>query len=625
MLLNLSRKPEADRFENGLMNMKKDNSRIPGGFKRMKNLLGAVLAVLCCFTGNVSAAGGTALKTPAEDVFSFDLHYMPFSHFGSYMSMLLRNDRNRQAEYLVLNDLSGKGKKSFGEILLMNIEPMKGGKLLKMKYTGTPTEVRAEADGAFLSVFYEGPKIVHCYLRGADLHLKGDWGRDVIRLTGNFTDTYILREAEAAVTVKNGKAVQSPGNFMITPDADGVIEVVVEQYYSNYKPRLYTKSRKDCLKEVEKEYGVWEKRAVKVSSEYEQARKLATYLNWSCIYEPRENITRYGMAMSKRHMIYIWSWDHCFNALSLSGTDPRLAWDQYMIMFDHQDKTNGSIPDLISPTRTVWASKKPPIHGWILSELMKQFPLDDAQAAEVYEKLKLWTEFWFTCRDEDGNGLPQYHNGCDSGWDNGTAFDMGFPAEGADLAAFLILQMDELSKLADRLGKTKESGMWKERSEKLLDKMIAEFWDGSKFVTRIVGSRVSNEKSMSLMGYLPIILGKKLPAEIRSKMIAALKKDGYLLTEHGLATESPASSLYAKNGYWRGPIWAPTTYIVVKGLSACGEEEFAKEISRRFCDMCREGGFAENFDALTGAPLRDRSYTWTSSVFLVLMQEYLTK
>jgi hypothetical protein len=36
------------------------------------------------------------------------------------------------------------------------------------------------------------------------------------------------------------------------------------------------------------------------------------------------------------------------------------------------------------------------------------------------------------------------------------------------------------------------------------------------------------------------------------------------------------------------------------------------------------GGLAENFDALTGAPLRDKAYTWTASVFLMLANDLLT-
>lgn len=93
--------------------------------------------------------------------------------------------------------------------------------------------------------------------------------------------------------------------------------------------------------------------------------------------------------------------------------------------------------------------------------------------------------------------------------------------------------------------------------------------------------------------------------------------DGTQGPEH---RDSPA---YDSNGYWRGPVWAPSTMIVVSGLLAAGEEKLARTIAARFCRMCAKSGFAENFDALTGEGLRDRSYTWTSSVLLILAHELL--
>ena len=41
------------------------------------------------------------------------------------------------------------------------------------------------------------------------------------------------------------------------------------------------------------------------------------------------------------------------------------------------------------------------------------------------------------------------------------------------------------------------------------------------------------------------------------------------------------------------------------------------------CRNVSRSGCAENFDALTGAGLRDRAYTWTASVMLVMAHEYL--
>ncbi len=95
------------------------------------------------------------------------------------------------------------------------------------------------------------------------------------------------------------------------------------------------------------------------------------------------------------------------------------------------------------------------------------------------------------------------------------------------------------------------------------------------------------------------------------------------LTAHGFATESPGSPCYRDDGYWRGPIWAPSTMLMIDGLEKCGETALAREAARRFVTMTAASGFAENFDARTGKGLRDLSYTWTASVALVLARDYL--
>lgn len=100
-------------------------------------------------------------------------------------------------------------------------------------------------------------------------------------------------------------------------------------------------------------------------------------------------------------------------------------------------------------------------------------------------------------------------------------------------------------------------------------------------------------------------------------MLAKLRTGGFV-TEWGLATETPESPLYEADGYWRGPIWAPTTLLVWDGLRRQGETALADEIARRFCRMASLNGLSENFDAMTGRGLRDPAFAWTSAAYLVL-------
>ena len=64
---------------------------------------------------------------------------------------------------------------------------------------------------------------------------------------------------------------------------------------------------------------------------------------------------------------------------------------------------------------------------------------------------------------------------------------------------------------------------------------------------------------------------------------------------------------------------APSTYLAVCGLERSGYPELARDIARRFFALCHHSGFADNFEALTGAPLRDPAYTWTCRAFLLML------
>jgi glycogen debranching enzyme len=131
-------------------------------------------------------------------------------------------------------------------------------------------------------------------------------------------------------------------------------------------------------------------------------------------------------------------------------------------------------------------------------------------------------------------------------------------------------------------------------------------------------------ESDSLVLYVPLILGKRLPGHILNRLVGDIRNKGFL-TEYGLATELPESPFYRPDGYWRGPIWAPTTLLLVDGLLSSGQKELALEVARKFCAMATKSGMAENYDALTGESLRDPAFTWTSSVFLILGQLIATE
>jgi len=402
------------------------------------------------------------------------------------------------------------------------------------------------------------------------------------------------------------------------PDVHGVGEFAVTQYETGYAARAFWLPFDEARAAVALELAGWADGFPRISQDLAPTSDAAAALLWSNTVGPRGILSRPGVLMSKNWMHAIWSWDNCFVSLGVAGGDPQLAWDQFMLPFDLQ-APDGMLADVLHDNGRLWGFCKPPVHGWTLRGLLAAGAVPEGGLAEVYPRLVAWTEWWLTYRDDDGDGLVEYSHGNDSGQDNSTAFDAtGFPAAGPDLSAFLVVQMDVLAEVATQLGLDEEAARWATRADHQLGLLLSLLWDGEHFVVRRGGDGVSAHAGASQLFLLPLMLGERLPVRVRERVLADVAAN---LTPYGVASESPESALYEADGYWRGPIWAPTTYLVIDGLRACGQRQLADDIGRRFLDTVRRGGFAENFEATTGRPLRDRGYSWSAAVFLMLARE----
>jgi putative isomerase len=375
----------------------------------------------------------------------------------------------------------------------------------------------------------------------------------------------------------------------------------------------------DTISTREHEYMIWQHKTPVVADCYQETAEQAWFLLWNCQVPAGGALTRPAIYMSKFWMNSIWAWDNCFNALAVAGADPHLAWQQLLLFFDHQEP-NGMVPDMINDLEPIYGFTKPPIHGWTIRKLIEitGLTLSLPYLEKIYKPLSRLVDWWYEQRDFDHDGVPQYHHGNDSGWDNATVFDQGGPTEGADLAAYLVLQSEALAYIAECMGKPKAAVRWKERAENQLSALLKHSVHKHRFFSPRDGQTTA-PASLSLLNSIPIILGKRLPDNILQTLSADLSPTGPYLTEWGYASEAPSSSKYEPDGYWRGPIWAPSTYLIVDGLIAAGKLDLAREAATRFCDLCvKQPGFWENYDALTGAGLRCPGYSWTASVFLLL-------
>ncbi|PZG17126.1 amylo-alpha-1,6-glucosidase [Nonomuraea aridisoli] len=411
------------------------------------------------------------------------------------------------------------------------------------------------------------------------------------------------------ITLLGGQAEQVGAQALGAAERGVVLsgewEIAIEEYETARAPYTAKEPFDEVVEAARAQFDSFAAAVAPWRSDRTPAAELAAYVLWSATVRPAGFVTRPAVLMSKHWMDKVWSWDHCFNAIALAAGLPGLAWDQYHLPFDHQDAA-GALPDSITHSEILYNFVKPPIHGWALRHLPAP-----AVPQDTYRRLERWTAFWLTARRAPGHELPHYQHGNDSGWDNATTFDAERVVETADLAAFLVLQMRELARLAPD---PDARARWSAQADRMRDALLAELWDGERFVARGVLSGRTRAGS-SLLDLMPIVLGEELPHSIRAALAARIKRH---LTAFGPATELPDSPHYEDDGYWRGPIWAPSTVLIEDGLRRAGHPDLADEISARFRALCERSGFAENFDARTGQGLRDRAYTWTAGAYLLL-------
>ncbi|MBD3392263.1 MAG: hypothetical protein GF418_09365 [Chitinivibrionales bacterium] len=568
----------------------------------------------------------------------FNIHDVPFSRHGSYTA--ISYDRQHGADRNTLYWRCVHGDALWRSNRIFRIEVLKNGRPAVFTPIATPSHLRLKTPHGSVEFVMPDNNLVR--VRGTGVSLRLTCGKEMEPLAqparqGQWEINATRRRVKYMLTPLRG-AVHVDAPWLLTDyfhhrcphvtitlsagSGERFFESAIEEFESEWEKRSYRKSFSRCIYGVDKEFSAWKKKLPKVPAGHAKTAELAAYVMWSAVVAPSGTLKRPAMLMSKNWMIQVWAWDNCFNAWALAFRNPAAAWDQFMINFDRQH-AQGSLADSVSDRAESLSFVKPPVHGWVLAKLLaaNRSLAGTSRLREIYGPLCRWTEWWLTYRDTNGDGLPEYKHGNDSGWDNCTLFEAGTPVEGPDLSAYLVLQMETLATVAGKLGRKREARQWMRKSKTLQKRLIRFLWNGERFVAPRLPDCHCVE-SDSLLAYLPIVLGKRLPPEIRTKLVAGLKRRGLFLTRWGLATESPESPRYIPDGYWRGPIWAPSTLVIVDGLWSCGEHALARTIARRFLKLVAKSGMAENFDAVTGRGLRDPAYTWTPSVFFILARHY---
>lgn len=226
-----------------------------------------------------------------------------------------------------------------------------------------------------------------------------------------------------------------------------------------------------------------------------------------------------------------------------------------------------------------------------------------------YQKLRDTLAFWENNRRAP-DGLFVWYNGVESGTDNNPAVSdaPSQATEGVDLQSYIYREYLALAFLARRLDERQDAMIYEERAASLKALVQQRMWsedDGSYWN---IDSRTGNYvKIKTWTNLVPLWAGIASPVQA-DRMIAALLDPVQFWSPHGVRTLSRDEPLYdPRQGYWRGPVWVLSNYLMMRGLLNYGRKTEAAELADKtesllVADFLRTGGMNENYNPETGAP-----------------------
>ena len=403
------------------------------------------------------------------------------------------------------------------------------------------------------------------------------------------------------------------------PGPDGRFTLAMEEFTHAAYPReswpTYAEAKADMRADWESFYAAMPP----FIEPFERGRERAEYTLWTLLTAPTMGIDHTMIVMIGNEIAS--QWQFCQNGAAL---EPHLdtAID---LLISPTDRVSpyGQFSDLYNDVTTITQMIKPPVHGWSILEIMrhrdlkKEVPAE--KLAELYEAVSRWGRWFPACRDEDGDGIPAYEHGDETGFDDCTLFIEHMQMASPDLPAYLVLLYEALGRLALLLDKPAEAAEWQAMSQTMLDKMLALMWDGEHFCGLVPGTG-ERVLSRSLIHYIPVVLGDRLPPAVLDKLADDLLIEGKFLTPWGLAMEELDSDWFepSPRSIARGNIVPPGMLFICAGLLRSRRRDAGRLLAERYCTALMEQGMPFLIHPLAEGAFGPGGGSWPACVYTIL-------
>ncbi|MBN8705363.1 MAG: hypothetical protein J0L62_05770 [Bacteroidetes bacterium] len=295
----------------------------------------------------------------------------------------------------------------------------------------------------------------------------------------------------------------------------------------------------------------------------------------------------------------IYQWDICFiTSFGIYGRDafPVMA---SLDNFYNKQRPDGYIQRVYWETTGKLANEpsvdepmvNPPLFAWVewryyeisgdASRLKRVLPV----LTHYFE----WTEK--NCRTEKGKGLF-YTSELGSGMDNTPRKNVG-KAGWIDYSAQQVLAATCISKMASVINDDKTKATYQAKAAEINQSINAHLWDKKSGFYYDLTESGKLSTTMHIGAFWTLLAGV-CPPERKASFLAHLKNPAEFWRPNLVPTLAANQPEYDPKGhYWLGSVWAPTNYMVIKGLESVSESNIADSISRNFLENV--SGIYQNF------------------------------
>lgn len=264
---------------------------------------------------------------------------------------------------------------------------------------------------------------------------------------------------------------------------------------------------------------------------------------------------------------------------------------------------------------------------------------------KIYPAIKKFNEYLLLHRDPRGNNLIGLINPDESGEDNSPRFDsvLGLPpkhtmdenfsarlklvehnikskfetlkmknffwVKDVPFNAIFISNLEATEEIAEILGKNEDADFFKRKSGDVKDAMRKLMLEKGVFYST-EGTDYKKNKVKTWAIFAPLFAGIATNEEAKELVNKYfLNKDEFNLP-YLVPTVPLSEPSFDPKGFWRGPVWMASNWIVYKGLMKYGFFEEAQKVSDSSLKLLEKSGFREYYNPFTGEGLGANDFTW---------------